>query len=153
MKTSEVIDQWLPNQQLEIIEKLGSNEELQLKYLTDFINEREEDIREKMFSTGKSTSPETEDYKYFLRLHIKLLAKYDCKRIIIKDYYPIDCLDDVKDDNVIIREARAYLHKRCGDIKNSLNIFLSLIEEISYEDIKHEFLYAENVRKIFINFI
>ena len=92
IKTSEVIDQWLPNQQMEIIDKLSSDEKLQLKYLTDFINEREEEIRDKMMAAarGRKTTTDFNDYTYFLKLHIKLLVKLDPKKLDIKDYYPVD---------------------------------------------------------------
>mmetsp|Transcript_12591 Transcript_12591/g.11126 ORF Transcript_12591/g.11126 Transcript_12591/m.11126 type:complete len:203 (+) Transcript_12591:133-741(+) len=112
--TSEVIDRWLPNQQMEIIDKLGSDEKLQLKYLSDFITERENEIREKMKSTRarRKNSTTSSDYNYFLKLHIKLVIKLEPQKLDIKDYYPIDCLDDITDNSIIIRQAKGYLYRR-----------------------------------------
>lgn len=46
VKTGEVIDTWLPNSHQEVIEKLTPNPKLQLKYLQDFLKERENDIKQ-----------------------------------------------------------------------------------------------------------
>jgi hypothetical protein len=151
VRTSEVIDTWLPNQQLEIIDKLGSNKDLQLKYLKDFVSEREDEIKEAMLSTGgkrNQTRDQINDYKYFLKLHVKLLASKESselKNVVMKEYYPVDCLDDINDNSTNFKEAQAYLCKRSGDIEKSLSIFLDLIEEIGYDEIKNDSLYQNYV--------
>ena len=113
-RTGNVIDQWLPNQQRLVIKNLESNPDLQLKYLKDFLNDREQEIRNSMISLDRSTKSKDDiaEYRYFLTLHVKLLAeleKPELKEVVMKDYYPIEVLDDIKENTLIIQEARAYL--------------------------------------------
>jgi len=115
VKTGEVIDTWLPNSQIDIIDKLSSDPELQLRYLQDFLNEREEDIKKEILGTGHKSKSSliVIDYKKLLNLHVKLLAEKkheDLKAIVMKEYYPIDCLDDYQNtESVIVKQAIAYL--------------------------------------------
>lgn len=148
IRTGEVIDTWLPNQQREVISKLSSNSELQLKYLQDFLKERENEIRDIIMSAGKrsKTNSEVQDYRNFLALHVKLLAEQDSpelKTVVMKDYYPMDSLDEVEDDSLIIKEAKAYLKKRSEMYADSLRIFLHLMEQLSYDNIKLELFGAK----------
>ena len=113
-RTGNVIDQWLPNQQRLVIKNIESNPDLQLKYLKDFLNDREQEIRNSMISLDRSTKSKDDiaEYRYFLTLHVKLLAeleKPELKEVVMKDYYPIEVLDDIKENTLIIQEARAYL--------------------------------------------
>jgi len=154
VKTGEVIDTWLPNSQIDIIDKLSSDPELQLRYLQDFLNEREEDIKKEILGTGHKSKSSliVIDYKKLLNLHVKLLAEKkheDLKAIVMKEYYPIDCLDDYQNtESVIVKQAIAYLWKRSGSIDKSLNIFLDLIQNMSYDQIKYDLMYANNVSSL-----
>jgi septum formation topological specificity factor MinE len=47
-KTGDIIDRWLPNSQQKVLIKLKDNINLQLKYLKDFLKERESDIEDQM---------------------------------------------------------------------------------------------------------
>ena len=58
IKAGEVIDTWLPNSHQEVIENLTPNPKLQLKYLQDFLNERENDIKECILSLNKDNRKE-----------------------------------------------------------------------------------------------
>lgn len=150
VRTGEVIDNWLPDSQLQVISKLSSEPELQLRYLQDFLNEREEEIRINLLSTKKEQKNESvTDFKQLLRLHVKLLAdkdSKDLKNVVLKDYYPIDCLDEYEnDESPIVKEALAYLYKRSGNIDKSLKLFLELIQRLSYDDIKYGLLYENDV--------
>lgn len=147
-KTSEVIDDWLPHSQAEIIYKLGSNIDLQLRYLQDFLNERESEISQKVNSTNlkdASSKQEINQLKDLLRLHVRLLAEKnspELKNVVMKSYYPADCLDKIEDDSTIVKEALAYLSKRCGDIEKSLKLFIGLLMNIPQESVKNELLYG-----------
>lgn len=142
-QTSEVIDTWLPDSQGEIINKLSSNSELQLRYLQDYLNEREADIKEKILASGKSKRSNTEvhEYKRLLKLHVQLLAdKFSpqLKQVVMKEYYPLDCLDEADDSSIIVKEAKAYLWKRSGELQQSLSTFLLLLNHLSIENIEYE---------------
>jgi hypothetical protein len=150
VKTGEVIDNWLPDSQLQVISKLSSDPDLQLRYLQDFLNEREDDIRNYLLSTKKEQRSESStDFKQLLKLHVKLLAdkdSKDLKNIVLKDYYPIDCLDEYEnDESPVVKEALAYLYKRSGNIDKSLKLFLELVQRLSYDDIKYGLLYENDV--------
>lgn len=142
-QTSEVIDTWLPDSQGDIINKLSSSPELQLRYLQDYLNERESDIKDKILASGKSKRSNTDvlEYKRFLKLHVQLLAdKFSpqLKHVVMKEYYPLDCLDEADDSSIIVKEAKAYLCKRSGELQQSLNIFLLLLSQLSVENVEYE---------------
>lgn len=95
IETGKVIDHWLPDQQKLVIKNLESNPDLQLKYLKDYLKEREEDIRKTMLSFNRTSemSKEITEYRSFLILHVKLLAELDMselKEVVMRDYYPIE---------------------------------------------------------------
>ena len=150
-KTREVIDSWLPNNQKDVIEKLQNNPELQLRYLSDYLNEKETEIRENMLLLNKSpkTKEEIEQYRKYLFLHIKLLAEQEStllKEVVMKDFYPVQWLDSIKSNAPIVREALAYLKKRSEMFSESLEIFLSLMNDITYEKLEYELYHGKSVR-------
>jgi len=152
IKTGEVIDTWLPNQQKEVVNKLESDIDLQLKYLQDFLTDRVEEIRKIVLTPSKSheMSEEAKSYKNFLNLHIKLLAEKESpelKEVVMKDYYPIDTLDGIKDNSLIVTEARAYLKKRSEMFSESLKLFLPLMEQLSLESIELDAFGAKASKK------
>lgn len=95
IKTGRIIDQWLPNEHKDIINKLGKNPKLQLQYLESYLKDREEDIKDVMKASARSinTTSEAGIYKDFLQKHVELLAKGNVPKIIEivkKEYYPVD---------------------------------------------------------------
>ena len=150
IKTREVIDAWLPNSQKDVIEKLQHKPKLQLKYLKDYIWIKETEIRENMLLLNKSpkTKEEIEQYRKYLFLHVKLLAEQESpelKEVVMKDFYPIQCLDGIKSDSYIVREALAYLKKRSEMFSQSIDIFLSLMSEITLEKLEFELYKGKSV--------
>ena len=58
IKAGEVIDTWLPSSHKDVIEKLTPNSQLQLKYLQDFLKEREKDIKDCILLLHKNNRQE-----------------------------------------------------------------------------------------------
>ena len=131
-QTGYIIDQWLPDEQKDIINKLGKNPKLQLQYLESYLKDREDDIKEVMKASARSiqTSSEACVYRDFLQKHVELLAKGNVPKlieIVKKEYYPVDCLKMLGDNSsILIQEAKAHLLKRSEMFKDSLKIFLDL---------------------------
>lgn len=150
IKTGEVIEMWLPNSQKDVIDKLGSNSELQLKYLRDFLSEREQEIKDSILSLNKDEKAmvDSQQYQKLLYLHVNLLAKQqspDLKNVVMKEYYPINCLEGISGDSLIVKEAHAYLKKRSEMYSDSLKIFLGLMDQIKYDDFINEMYTGKSV--------
>ena len=135
-ETGYIIDQWLPDEQKDIISKLGKNPKLQLQYLESYLKERENDIKDVMEASARSiqTSKEALVYKDFLLKHVELLAQGNVPKIIEivkKEYYPVDWLKMLKDSSsTLIQEAKAHLLKRSEMFRESLRLFLELWKQI-----------------------
>jgi hypothetical protein len=151
-KTGNIIDEWLPDKQKEVINKLGKTPKLQLQYLESYLEEREEDIIEKfaVSSIQSKSSLEANNYKAYLIKHVELLAKNNDPKLIDvvkKKHYPLGWLDSVaKGSSTLIQEARAHLKKREGMYSESIKIFLDLVKSIDRAKIEEELLTEGQVR-------
>ena len=145
-KTGNIIDEWLPDKQKDVINKLSKNPKLQLQYLESYLKEREEDIIEKFAASSlqSRTSMEANNYKMYLIQHVQLLAKNNDPKLIDvvkRNYYPLGCLDRVaKNSSSLIQEARAHLKKREGMYTDSIRIFLELLKNIDDGNLEQEIL-------------
>jgi hypothetical protein len=59
--------------------------------------------------------------------------------VVRKEYYPVDCMKGMGvNSSLRIKEAQAYLNKRAEMYSESLDLFLYLIEQLTYENIELE---------------
>ena len=64
-------------------------------------------------------------------MHVQLLASQESpllKEIVMKDYYPIQSLDKIESESIIVREAQAYLKKRAEMYSQSIDVKLKILE-------------------------
>ena len=114
-KTGYVIDEWLPEKQFEVIEKLRKDPKSQLKYLESYLEEREDDIKDTQMASARnfSINSNIKDYKGLLELHVTLLANNNDPNLIdvvCKEYYPVNWLDKYKQNSsLLVKEAQAHL--------------------------------------------
>ena len=64
----------------------------------------------------------------------------------MKEYYPIQSLDKIESDSLAVKEAQAYLKKRAEMYSQSIDIFLSLIDEVTRENLESEIYLIKTVR-------
>lgn len=150
-KTGNIIDEWLPDKQKDVINQLKKNPKLQLKYLESYLKEREGEIIEKfaVSSLQSKTSKEAQNYRIYLIQHVELLARNNDPKLISivkKNYYPLGCLDKISCNSSLIQEARAYLKKREGMYTQSIKIFLNLLRNIDQDSLEKEIL-SQNEEK------
>ncbi|CAI2383783.1 unnamed protein product [Moneuplotes crassus] len=144
--TGNIIDEWLPDKQKDVILKLGKNPKLQLQYLESYLKEREEDIIEKFAASSlqSKTSQEAVNYKNYLIQHVELLARNNDPKlieIVKRNYYPLGCLDRVsKSSSTLVQEAKAHLKKREGMYSDSIKIFLELLKNIPHTSLEEQIL-------------
>ena len=141
--TGYMIDQWLPGEQKDIVNKLDKNPKVQLIYLEAYLLERENDIVQILHDSSKSTKSSSDAgfYKEFLMKHVELLSKANTPKLIEvvkKEYYPVDWLKSIGENSSFLhKEAQAHLLKRAEMYEKSLKIFQDLLKQIDEKSIRY----------------
>lgn len=116
-RTAKLVKDWFENEHAQIIRKLNSAPQLQLKYLRELVKD----------SHDKETLNED-----LLLLYVELLCKLEPHKVmdflVSRDDYSLDdCLKLCRQYEVI--NATAYLYERIGCTRDALKLYLDLLRK------------------------
>ncbi|CAG9320228.1 unnamed protein product [Blepharisma stoltei] len=115
-RTAKIVRDWFSNEQQNIIHKLDSAPQLQMKYLGELV---------------KGSAKDTLDHNLIIQ-YIRLLCELQPDQVleflmVREDYSLDDALDICM--NYKVADAAAFLHERLGSVRDALDIMLELVHK------------------------